>query len=492
MFGLARAPEIDRAGFRWFNVDRPLSLADLRGRFVVLDFWTACCVNCLHVLPTLRRLEEAFPDTVAVIGVNSPKYPAEQNANCLVNAIARHGIRHPVIHDPELQLWHDYEIQAWPTLVFIDPHGRIMGGLPGEPCAERLITGIGEMIRRWRGTRLAPVPLPLRPADTAATATRFRFPGKIKSAGGSGAAKLWAIADSGNHQVVLCDDAGREVRRFGCGRPGFLDLDAESCAFDGPQGLCCDGAAIYVADTGNHAIRRIDLATGAVCTLAGTGERGEVLRRHVRGDGVRLASPWDLECWGDSLFFANAGTHQLGRLGLVTGELAAIAGDGTEELADGRATEARLAQPTGLALDRESRVLYFVDSETSSVRSMPLDGHGSVETLVGAGLFESGRRNGDFAQARLQHCRGIACLPGKLVVADTYNGALRILDLANRRVSEVGGDDCRWDNGLRLTGGEPAGVAADGGGRLLVADTNHHRIVEVITDDPAHARVWAA
>ncbi len=489
MLGLAAAPEINRLGLHWFNVSRPLSLSDLSGRLVVLDFWTACCVNCLHVLPTLRRLEEAFPDTLAVIGVNSPKYPAEQDPDSLASAIARHDIRHPVVHDPELRIWRDYGIQAWPTLVFIDPHGRILGHLPGEPEADKLLAGIGQMLRRWRGA--SPQPLPLQVPEQ--TGGRFRFPAKIKPVPAScGAGKQWAIADSGHHQVVLCDDTGRELRRFGRGRPGFVDLPGEGCAFSSPQGLCSDGTGIYVADTGNHAIRRIDLVSGAVTTLAGTGRRGSLLAGTECAHDACLAAPWDLECWGSRLFFANAGTHQLGCLDLAGGTVSALAGSGEEDLVDGAAAEANLAQPTGLALDRAAGILYFVDSETSSVRVLTACEDGRVETLVGAGLFECGKRNGDFAQARMQHCRGIAWRTGGLVIADTYNGLVRVLDLTSRQVSALGGDDCAWSNGLRLTGGEPAGVAADGDARLLVCDTNHHRIVELTCQDGAAARVWAS
>ena len=457
---------------------------------VVLDFWTPCCVNCLHILPTLRRLEETYSDSIAVIGVNSPKYPAEQDADSLANAIVRLDIRHPVIHDPELLLWRDYGIQAWPTLVFVDPQGRILGDLPGEPAADKLISGIGEMLRAWRTPSAVPPPLPLRVLQ--APESRFRFPAKIKPAGRAGGAKLWAIADSGHHQVVLCDDEGRELRRFGRGCPGFLDLDAEASAFNSPQGLCCDGKCIYVADTGNHAIRRIELATGTVHTLAGTGERGSPLNGPGAARDTSLASVWDVECWNDRLLFANAGTHQLGSLDLASGVVRALAGSGYEELSDGAGGEAHLAQPTGLALDRASGILYFVDSETSSVRAVAASGDGAVETLVGAGLFECGKRNGDFAHARLQHCRGISWREGSLVVADTYNCTLRVLDLASRQVSELSGGEGGWSNGVRLDGGEPAGVAADGAHRLLVCDTNHHRIVELGCDGPSRARVWAA
>ena len=490
MMGLAPAPELGRTGIEWFNVARPLSLDDLRGRLVILDFWTPCCVNCLHVLPTLRRLEEVFADNVAVIGVHSPKYPAEHDTANLLNAISRYDIRHPVAHDPNLTLWRDYDISAWPTLVFIDPHGRILGDLPGEPAADKLIAGVGEMIRQWRSEGLiCPAPLELRPPPRAGG--RFRFPAKIKPLQTPGGQKLWAIADSGHHQIALCDDAGQEVRRYGSGEPGFIDLGREDIAFNSPQGLACDVGCIYVADTGNHAIRRIELATGAVSTLAGTGERGPVLQGRRAGGEAELASVWDIECRGGNLLFANAGSHQLGRLDLATGEVMPLAGSGTEDLADGDPLSAHLAQPTGLAVDRVTGSVYFVDSETSSVRALNT-GSQRVETLVGGGLFECGRRNGDFESARLQHCLGVTWWRNKLVVADSYNGVLRVLDLHSRQVSELAGDDCRWSNGVQLAGGQPAGVAADGDSRLLVADTNHHRLVEVVVDGTRRANVWAS
>ncbi len=488
MLGLVPAPELNRCGLDWFNVSRPLSLSDLRRRLVILDFWTASCVNCLHIQPTLRQLQDCYADNIAIIGVHSPKYPAEQDHDSLINALARFDILHPVVHDPQLELWHEYGIQAWPTLVFIDPEGRILGDLTGEPVADRLIAGIGAMLRVWRGASGNVLPLPLQLSQESRA--RFRFPTKIKPAGGVRSQKLWAIADSGHHQVVLCDDRGCELRRFGCGKPGFLDLAGENAAFNSPQGLCSDGDRIYVADTGNHAIRRIELLTGDVGTLAGTGERGSLLEGTSNARDTCLASVWDMECWEGRLLFANAGTHQLGCLDLVTGEVTTLAGSGYEDLVDGAACEAHLAQPTGVALDAEGGMLYFVDSETSSVRALDLS-DGVVRTLVGSGLFEFGRRNGDFAQARLQHCRGIAWRDGSLIVADTYNSILRVLDLGTRYVSELGGD-CSWRNGVRLTGGQPAGVAADGAQRILLCDTNHHRIIELTSDGSKAARVWAA
>ncbi len=195
------------------------------------------------------------------------------------------------------------------------------------------------------------------------------------------------------------------------------------------------------------------------------------------------------EILGDNLFFANAGTHQIGAVDLATGIVRPLAGGGGEDLVDGDGPRALLAQPTGLALDPEGRALYFTDSEASAVRRLSLSSAPRVETIVGAGLFDFGSTDGDLPEARLQHCRGLAWWAAGLVVADTYNSQLRLIDLERHRVSRLASGT--GAGGLGLKGGEPAGVAADGADRLLVSDTNHHRIIEIYIREQ-RARAWAA
>lgn len=490
MFGLMPAPELCRGRQVWFNVAYPLEIDHLRGRLVILEFWTACCVNCLHVLPILQRLEQCYGDSIAVVSVHSPKYPAEHDPKCVAHAIDRLAIRRPVVHDPDLCLWRAYGVTAWPTLVFIGPDGKVVGELRGEPLAERLIAGVGQMIRQWRRQGLLNAP-PLPSLTASRPHTRLSFPAKIKPLQRPGDAKRWVVADSGHHQIVMFDDAGCELRRFGSGAPGFADGGPADSAFSSPQGLICNAGSIYVADTGNHAIRRIDLESGCVTTLAGTGERGCILRQSVEAREAELASVWDLEISGDRLFFANAGTHQLGELDLASRQVRPLAGCGSEEMEDGNAADAELAQPTGLALDAARRTLYFTDSESSSVRCLRLDGAPRVETLAGAGLFEFGCCDGNLADARFQHCRGLACWNGGLIVADTYNSQLRRVDLDRQHVHVLrvtgnlgGASGC-------LAGGEPAGVCGDGPDRILVADTNHHRIVD-LQPSTGSMRPWPA
>jgi sugar lactone lactonase YvrE/thiol-disulfide isomerase/thioredoxin len=479
MFGITRAPDFDRAGLDWLNVIRPLSLSDLKGRLVILDFWTFCCINCFHVLPTLKRIEEGFPNDVAVIGVHSPKFDHERDLDALAAAVERYGVTHPVVHDPHMVLWDEYCIRAWPTLVLISPDGWIIGQIAGEPNPDMLLQGVGDMVRQfWERGEMGPAALPRDTAGTTfKTNGRLRFPGKIKPCPLGDGRKGWAIADTGHNQIVVVDDDGAELHRYGTGTAGFED--GAGATFNGPEGLACEAAAIYVADTRNHAIRRIDRSGGQVTTLAGIGVRGTALSLAEPGGGTALASPWDLELMNGQLLFANAGTHQIGVLDLDTGMVRALAGGGGEAIVDGCGEHAMLAQPSGLALSPDGTVLYFADSETSAVRRLALEGTPLVETIVGAGLFDFGHDNGTLAEARLQHPLGLTWLDGKrLVVADSYNGTLRLIDLGQETVSDL--DLC--GEGACEPLSEPAGIASDGAFRLLVSDTNNHRIVEVRLD----------
>ncbi len=489
-----RAPELQAPGGVWINTPAPLTLAGLRGRIVVLDFWTGCCVNCLHVLPALARVEAAFPRDVVVIGVHSPKFPHEKEPDTARDAVARLGITHPVLHDPERHLWDQYAVRAWPTLVFVDPNGYVLGQASGEPDGAALVGTLRRMVKAAAGLGdMQPAELELL-AVPPALPTRFRYPGKIRPIPGRARdAACWVLADAGHHQVVLLDDAGTVVARIGSGVAGAQDGSALRACFRDPQGVAADAEAIWVADTGNHLIRRVELATGEVSTVAGTGLRGGVLGEAGAALETALASPWDLVPFGGGVLFANAGTHQLGALDPAAGVVERLAGTGVEHLQDGPAAEAMLAQPSGLALDGAR--LFFADSETSAVRLLDLDTM-EVSTLAGAGLFEFGAQNGALEQARFQHPLGVAMLGEQaLLVADSYNNRVRLVDLWERTVSD-------WDDGFTCRdrvclpeGGEPAGVCADprapaGDPRVLVVETARHRVLEV---RPARRtyRTWA-
>jgi len=469
------APEIARPGLEWFNVAKPLPIASLRGRVVILDFWTEGCINCIQIIPTLRRVEEKWPDKVVVIGVHSPKFANEKNAASVRDAIARYDIRHPIIHDPEMTIWRAYGIRAWPTLAVIGADGNVLGVVPGEPDANQLIAALDNAITGFEKSgalKPATLDLAIKPEPKG----RFLFPGKLKPVPGS--EKRWALADGGHNQIVLLDDAGKELMRYGNGVVGSSDGSKEQASFHHPQGLVASSDAIYVADTENNSIRKIDLASGTVTTLAGTGKRGRQLGGVAPAHTTALASPWDLALKGDSLFFANAGTHQIGVLDLKSGTVAALAGTGEEGIRDGRAATASLAQPSGLALSADGNTLYLADSESSSVRAISLAGDPQITTLVGVGLFDFGWINGDFRTARLQHPLGVAVDGDSVLVADTYNSAIRQLELKQHQVADFDGGKYTCHDPVCVPTREPAGIVSDGPDRILLVDTGNHRIDE--------------
>ncbi|SPE53988.1 Thiol-disulfide oxidoreductase YkuV [Streptomyces netropsis] len=455
-----RAPELIGKG-GWLNTGgTALTLADLRGRIVILDFWTFCCVNCLHVLDELRELEEKHRDTVVIIGVHSPKFVHEAEHQAVVDAVERYEVHHPVLDDPELATWKQYAVRAWPTLVVIDPEGYVVAQHAGEGHAHALEQLVGELeaqhaakgtLRRGDGPYVAPEPV----------ATDLRFPGKaVLLPGGT-----FLVSDSTRHQLVeLAADGESVVARVGSGERGF-----GPDGFSEPQGLALlpDGT-VAVADTVNHALRAYDPATGAVTTLAGTG-RQWMQGRPTSGPAteVDLSSPWDVAWFADRLWIAMAGVHQLWTYDPATGTVEVAAGTTNEGLVDGPAPEAWFAQPSGLAATEDR--LWVADSETSALRYVERDGEGfAVRTAVGTGLFDFGHRDGEAAQALFQHPLGVTALPdGSVAVSDTYNHALRRYDPATGEVTTLATD-------LR----EPSDAVL-AGDDIVVVESARHRLTRL-------------
>ncbi|MFE9028855.1 thioredoxin-like domain-containing protein [Streptomyces iakyrus] len=457
-----RAPELTGKG-GWLNTGgKPYTLADLRGRIVVLDFWTFCCINCLHVLDELRELEEKHRDTVVVIGVHSPKFVHEAEHQAVVDAVERYGVEHPVLDDPELATWKQYAVRAWPTLVVIDPEGYVVAQHAGEGHVHAIERLVGELeaehtakgtLRPGDGPYVAPEPEP----------TVLRFPGKALSLPSG----TFLVSDTTRHQLVeLAEDGESVVRRIGSGERGFTDGTGDTAAFSEPQGLALlDDGSVVVADTVNHALRRLDLATGEVTTLAGTGRQwwqGSPTSGPARE--VDLSSPWDVAWWQGKVWIAMAGVHQLWAYDPQDGTVAVTAGTTNEGLVDGPGGEAWFAQPSGLAATPER--LWLADSETSALRWVEPDG--SVHTAVGTGLFDFGHRDGAAGQALLQHPLGVTALPdGSVAVSDTYNHALRRYDPATGEVTTLATD-------LR----EPSDAVL-AGDDIVVVESARHRLTRL-------------
>jgi thiol-disulfide isomerase/thioredoxin len=478
--GKVNAPDFP-AGIEWLNTDRPLSLRELRGKVVVLDFWTYCCINCMHIIPDLKKLEQKYANELVVIGVHSAKFEGERETGNIRQAILRYEIEHAVVNDKDMTVWQSFGVRAWPTLIVIDPAGKVVGYMSGEGIYEPFDKLIGKMVEEFAAKgRLDRSPLKLKLERHRAPSSMLAFPGKVLADEKSN--QLF-IADSNHNRIVVTsleDSSVKEV--IGSGEIGISDGGFEEASFNHPQGMAFDGRVLYVADTENHAIRAVDLEKRTVATIAGTGEQS---RDHVtfggQGRQLKLNSPWDIVMHEGLLYIAMAGPHQLWRMNPKTGGIAPYAGSGRENIIDGPLAEAALAQPSGITTD--GRVLYFADSEVSAIRTAALDAAGNVETIVGEGLFDFGDRDGRGSQVRLQHPLGVVYYDGALYVADTYNNKIKRISPADKSAETFAGTgDGGLRDGERATFDEPGGVSA-ARGKLYVADTNNHvvRVVDLKT-----------
>lgn len=459
-----RAPELN-GGLGWLNTDHPLSLAELRGRIVLLDFWTYCCINCMHILPDLKILEERYPNELVVIGVHSAKFTNEGQSDNIRQAILRYEIAHPVVNDARFAIWQQYGVRSWPTLLMIDPEGYAVAAYSGEGNLARIDRDIQLLIQTYPEVTKQ---TPFHVTHEEAPATPLRYPGKVLA--DFEHARL-VIADSNHNQIVVCTPDGAVLARIGSGAIGRADGTYDSATFNHPQGMARVGDLLYVADTENHLLRAVDLMAERVTTVAGTGTQARF--RATGGDALTtdINSPWDLAYVNDELYIAMAGPHQIWVYCPSARRVDVFAGSGAEARVDGTLDYAAFAQPSGITTDGKN--LYIADSETSSIRQIDLD-VGRVTTLVGEDLFEFGDVDGSGARVRLQHPLGVEYANGALLIADTYNHKIKRLDLATQSVTTLAGTgEPGAADGSPGQLYEPGGLSV-AGGDCYIADTNNH------------------
>ena len=426
----------------------------------------------MHIFPQLRKLEEKYQEELVVVGVHSAKFTSEKDTANIEKAIRRLELEHPVVNDKDFRVWSQYSARAWPTLYVVDPEGNILGRHEGEITFDAFDRVIGDMITEFevRGT-LDRTPIPGLSAHKEEGGT-LSFPSKIIA--DEKGSRLF-VSDSNHNRVLSISLDGKILNVIGGGDVGLEDGDYADAKFHHPHGLTLSGDSLYVADTENHAIRRIDLRERRVETIAGTGEQARTF--HDGGVGsVALNSPWDLTCMDGMLYIAMAGFHQLWVMHLESGYVGPFAGSGREGIKDGSLRNAMLAQPTGI--DTDGDTIYFADSETSAVRTATRGESGKVNTLVGTGLFDFGDKDGVGDRALLQHVQGVCWHEGMLYVTDTYNNKIkRIEPLTQAVVSFTGLGDTGFEDGPAREAlfYEPEGLAI-ANGKMYIADTNNHAI----------------
>jgi thiol-disulfide isomerase/thioredoxin len=480
-----RAPEIN-GGRGWLNTDKPLSLAALKGKVVLLDFWTYGCINCIHIIPDLKKLEAKYPNQLVVIGVHSAKFQNEKDTENIRRIILRYELEHPVYNDSDFAVWQSYGVRAWPTQVLIDPGGYVIGSVSGEgnyDLIDRVVAQAVDESRKRGELNEQPLKLVLERAKVGDLP--LAFPGKILADATSD--RLF-VADSNHNRIVITKLDGTLIDTIGTGERGSNDGGFANASFYRPQGMALDGNLLYVADTENHLIRLINLKERVVTTVAGTGHQSNEYFKEGAARAVGLNSPWDLQLVGRVLYIAMAGPHQIWKLDLDKGEVSTFAGSGREARLDGSLLEAGFAQPSGIASD--GKTLYVADSEANIIRAVDISAR-QVRTVVGGDLFEFGDVDGSGDDVRLQHPLGLLAFGDKLLIADTYNHKIKELDPRQKNVKTlVGTGKPGQADGVSPSFYEPGGLSI-ANGKLYVADTNNHaiRVVDLKTRNTTTLRI---
>lgn len=456
-FALSIAPEFD-ATMAWINTS-PMTLAGLRGHPVVLLFWNAGSAHCHNALHTIGALASRFRDSAAFVAIHVPKFDHERDGAVAWDVLQGEGAGLPLVNDGDWAAWQQYALSAWPTAVLLDAQGFIRERFVGDRAIEGLLPALEAEIDANFLHSPGHVDVPRLDAADARGAL-------LAPAGLVANASRLYIADTGHHRILECTHDGRVLRRIGTGNRDFVDGLADVAGFNAPRGLALLQDRLYVADTGNHAIRRINTRTGEVDTLVGNGRSGDPVAGAIRlSKEASLDRPWGLAVADNTLLVTLAASHQVWAIELGTVSLRHFSGSGRFGDDEGAATDATFAQPTGLVVMGERA--YVIDAASSALRELRM-ADGSVKNLFGRGLFEFGLKDGGARQALMQYPTALAPLPGGqgLWVADTGNGALRRWVSRNQALTTV-----PLPTGLH----RPAALAA-WQGQLWIADAGHHLV----------------
>ncbi|HTD28347.1 MAG TPA: hypothetical protein VK660_03065, partial [Xanthomonadaceae bacterium] len=337
----APAPELSHA-LEWINC-APMTLGALRGNVAVVAFWSAGSAYSHNLLEHLRQLQLKYASVLQVIAVHVPKFEAERDPEFVRKACARLGVGVRVAHDPGFVSWQHFGVTAWPTAAVIDQAGVLRGLVVGDrqqDALEQLITSLipGDGSQEFEGKG--------PPLRSVLPDTPLLFPSGICVSD-----RVLYVADTGHHSVVESNHEGRLLRRIGGDTPNFIDGIGGAAAFRRPRGLALGRDAVYVCDTGNHALRRISIVDGQVQTLIGSGRPGQPVDGPVgAGRGMSLNQPWSVALSEDRAFIALAGCNQIWAFDRVQNRLVHVAGSGALALVDGDGRESAFAQPAGVAL----------------------------------------------------------------------------------------------------------------------------------------------
>jgi thiol-disulfide isomerase/thioredoxin len=468
---------------QWFNLSRPLEISDLKGRIILLDFWSYDCVSCIEDQKEIKKMERYFGSKLTVIGIHCPKFENQKDPISIKKAILRYNITNPVINDSDLKIWNAFAVNSWPTYILLNLHGNIVKTYSGKNQLPKIERDIKRLVSRHK-LQISRDPLPLLPEKYSVIENVLNFPTKLEYSAdfsyNSRQLPVIFIANSGKNNIVISSLSGDIITKIGSGKSGFADGDLNKASFREPQGLLYNSGKLYVADKDNHALRLVDFKAGKVSTLAGSGQRGEIIKNDNKNNNaltINLASPADIEFFPDNnhIAIANSGTNQILSYDIAKQTISVLAGNGFKGIDDGKYPQNSLAQTADMSVFNHK--LYFIDSESSALRV--LDESLNVKTLIGKGLFQFGHKNGDSNTALMQHPLGLLVDDTGAYICDSFNYVIRKYDFSSGQIYDLVGKK-KPDNGVgdsSKTGFDEAEGIISVLDRFYIADSNNNRIL---------------
>lgn len=473
----------------WFNTSKPITKEDLKGKLVLLDFWSYSCVYCIQSLPQIKELQDDLGSKITVIGVHSARFEGEKNRTAIKKAILKYDIDFPVIDDSDLKIWNKFNLKSWPTYILINPYGNIIDTFSTKKELKKLSQKVRKVAKKYK-YEINRDPLPILPEKYNTIGNVLSFPTGLESVKnfsfGSKEIPVIFVANSSKNKIYVTSLTGDILFKIGSGVDGFEDGGFVSASFSKPRGLLYKSRKLYVADTGNNALRVVDFKTKKVTTLIGSGELGGIIKygKKIDADDFDLSSPTSLEFFPDSnhIAIANSGANQILSYNIKNHLITAIAGDGSLGNKDGKSSKNTLAQTSDLAA--YSKKLYFVDSKSSSLRVLYKDGN--VKTLIGQGLKRFGNKSGDKSEALMQNPTGLEVDDTGIYIVDSFNNSIKKYNFSSKKISNYFGSgkigeklgdskESEFDEPKRITS-----IL----NKFYVSDTNNSRIVSISRDKP--------
>ncbi len=463
---------------KWLNLSKPIIDEDLKDRVILLHFWNRSCISCIATLFDIKKLEQKFGNKLLVIGIYSAKFDSEKNYQLIENAVLKHDITHPILVDDDLKIWNNFKIKAWPSFVLINPHGNEVETYVGENSVVEMSRDVKKIISRYR-YRLNSNPLPITPEKYNKIGNVLRFPSKLAySSSLSYKSRQYSaifISNSGQNNIVISALNGDIIEKIGGAEEGLVDGIFDDATFNSPSGILFNDNKLYVADSGNHALRVIDFKEGLVKTLVGSGVKGDVISDATAIDAalVNLSSPSDVEFFPDknTIAISNSGTNQILLYHLKDHKISVLAGSGKEGMLDGKGRASSLAQTSDMSAFQGK--LYFLDALTSSLRVV--DKSGDVKTLIGQGE-KFGHANGAKEKALMQHPLALTVDNSGVYIADSFNHRIRKYDFSSKQIRDLVGAESDDDFGAKTRFDSPEGIISIAN-NFYISDSGNNRLL---------------